>query len=62
MAKDLYTSIIFLDLKKAFENVDNEILCKTKIKGIGLRNSEWFKLYLSNRKQYVQLKNVILII
>lgn len=51
MAKDLHTSIILLDLQKAFENVDHEIICKTKIKGIGIRNSEWFKSYLSNRKQ-----------
>lgn len=47
-----------LDLQKAFDTVNHEILCK-KLKGIGIRNIDWFKSYLSNRKQYAQLENVV---
>lgn len=50
--------MIMLDLQKAFDTVYHEILCK-KLKGIGIRNIDWFKSYLSNRKQYAQLENVI---
>lgn len=50
--------MIMLDLQKAFDTVYHEIICK-KLKGIGIRNIDWFKSYLSNRKQYAQLENVI---
>ena len=45
---------IFLDLKKTFNTVDHKILVDKLFK-YGIRGNilNWFKSYLSNRKQYV---------
>ena len=50
---------MYLDFKKAFDSVDHVILLdKLSFYGIrGLAHS-WFKSYLSNRKQYVNLNNI----
>ena len=52
MDKGLINSVIFLDLKKAFDTVNYEILIK-KLKLYGIRNTalRWFVSYLSNRSQ-----------
>ena len=44
---------IFLDLKKAFDTVNYEILLQ-KLEHYGIRNTEilWFQNYLKNRQQY----------
>ena len=47
---------IFVDLQKAFDTVEHDIL-SSKLEHYGIRGlaNEWFKSYLSNRKQYVSI-------
>ncbi len=49
---------IFCDLRKAFDCVDHKILLK-KLYNLGVRGVEldWFRSYLSNRKQFVAIGN-----
>lgn len=53
-----YSCGIFLDLRKAFDSVNHEILL-TKLELCGIRYivKDWFTSYLSNRKQFVSLCN-----
>lgn len=47
--------VIFIDLKKAFETIDRDILLK-KLNGYGVKGNEyyWFKSYLNDRQQYIE--------
>ena len=47
-----------MDLSKAFDTIDHEILI-TEMEHYGIKNleSQWFKSYLSDRKQYVEFNN-----
>ena len=50
-----YTIGVFIDLSKAFETVDHNILLKKlEIYGISGTHLQRFRNYLSNRKQYIQ--------
>ena len=50
-----YTIGVFIDLSKAFDTVDHNILLKKlEIYGISDTHLQWFRNYLSNRKQYIQ--------
>ena len=47
-----YVGMVLLDLQKAFDTVDHDILCK-KLEAMGLDETDWFKSYLGGRKQVV---------
>jgi retron-type reverse transcriptase len=53
-----YSIAIFCDLQKAFDTVDHKILLD-KLRSVGVRGMEleWFTNYLSERKQFVSIKN-----
>ena len=59
MAAGKYTGMVLLDLQKAFDTVDHEILCsKLQAMGIHFDSVKWFKSYLSNRQQVVSVNQV----
>ena len=47
---------VFIDLQKAFDTVNHEILLE-KLNNYGIRSKEnnWFRSFLTNRKQYVSI-------
>ena len=59
MDKGQYTAMIFVDLKKAFDTVNHEILLK-KLEKYGVTGSEnaWFASYLCNRRQLCRVNGV----
>ena len=54
-----YTANIFIDLKKAFDTVDHDIIL-AKLRKYGVENLEltWFTSYLTNRKQFCKVNGV----
>ncbi len=54
-----YTLAIFCDLSKAFDVISHDILL-SKLDSYGIRGiaNQWFKSYLSNRVQYVEIEGL----
>ena len=51
--------LVFIDLKKAFDTVDHDILCKKlEFYGVQQRELSWFRSYLSNRKEFCRVNGV----
>ena len=50
---------VFINLKKAFDSVDHDLLCK-KLEHCGVQEREpsWFQSYLANRKQLCRVAAV----
>ena len=55
----MINGVLFLDLKKAFDTVDHEILLrKLEYYGVESTAKEWFRSYLSNRQQVCYVDGV----
>jgi hypothetical protein len=56
--KKKHSIILFCDLKKAFDTCNHQILLR-KLKNLGVTGTEldWFKNYLTDRKQFVCIDN-----
>ena len=54
--KDLFTGMILIDLQKAFETIDHQILIK-KLKYLGLSKNaiSWFTSHVSKRKSKINI-------
>ena len=59
MDKGRFTATVFIDLKKAFDTVDHDILLQ-KIEKYGVNGLEhiWFSSYLKNRRQLCRVNGV----
>ena len=57
--KGEYTLGVFIDLSKAFDTVDHQVLIK-KLQYYGIDGTalKWFKSYLRNRKQYTSSQDL----
>merc|ERR1712240_505693 len=52
-----YVGMVLIDLQKAFDTVDHEILLE-KLDALGFNHNKWFESYLKGRKQMVVVNNV----
>ena len=57
ISKGNYVGMLLLDVQKAFDCVNHEILLK-KLKAIGI-DPTWFTSYLSNRRQCVMINGIV---
>ena len=57
LSKGNYVGMVMLDLQKAFDTVDHQILCN-KLYFMGVRNIEWFQSYLKHREQMVTVNGI----
>ena len=57
--KKYYSCCLFLDLSKAFDSVDHNILLRKISYQFGIRGlgNKFFDSYLSNRFQYIRINN-----
>ena len=56
----LYTGMVLIDLQKAFDTINHEILLqKMKFIGFSTEAIEWFKSYLSNRQFKIKINNTL---
>ena len=60
MSRQCYTGVVFVDLRKAFDTVDHNILLqKMACIGVSCSSLKWFKEYLSDRKIVTQINNTL---
>ena len=55
-----YTAALFIDLKKAYDTVNHEILlAKLNLYSLDGKELNWFKSYLENRRQYCKVNGKV---
>ena len=55
----MLVGLLFIDLKKAFETADHNLLCKEiELFGVQQRELSWFESCLSSRKQFCSVNFV----
>ena len=61
MDQGLLTGAVFIDLRKAFNTVDHDLLLEKLAKGYGVTGKElgWFKDYLTDRRQVVTVQSTL---
>ena len=61
MDQGLLTGTVFIDMRKAFDTVDHDLLLGTLTKGYGVTGKElgWFKDYLTDRRQVVTVQSTL---
>jgi hypothetical protein len=60
MDKGQLNSVVFIDLAKAFDTVDRDILLsKLQINGVDSMSLNWFKSYLFYRKQNCNVNGLV---
>ena len=57
ISKGKYVGMVLMDLQKAFDTADHDILLD-KLDAMGFDHNEWFKSYLRGRKQMVVVNDV----
>ena len=56
--RGLLNGVIFIDLKKAFDTIDHQIILKKKPKfGVDQDALKWFRSYLTSRMQRLNISN-----
>ena len=54
-----FVGLVFVDLTKAFDTVDHQILCQKLLHyGVNGREFSWFRSYLSGRKQFCRVNGI----
>ena len=61
MDQGLLTGAVFIDLRKAFDTVDHDLLLEKLTKGYGVTGKKlrWFKDYLTHRRQVVTIQSTL---
>ena len=57
LSKGRYVGMVLIDLCKAFDTVDHSILIE-KLRAVGVTSLSWFKSYLAERRQCVEICGV----
>ena len=57
ISKGNFVGMVMIDLRKAFDTVDFDVLL-AKLKIMGVKNTDWFRSYLTGRRQCVSVGGI----